>query len=90
MTREMELVDGLFREDVDYRDEGCDLSPSCLNCPLPRCRYDEPGGSRQLAKGPRDREVVRRRREEGASIAELARSFGLSKRTVHRIVRKDR
>ena len=20
-----------------YRDEGCDLADSCLNCPLPRC-----------------------------------------------------
>jgi len=88
--QEMELGTDSLPQDVYYRDEGCDLSPSCLNCPLPRCRYDEPGGSRQLAKGPRDREVVRRRREEGASIAELARSFGLSKRTVHRIVRKDR
>ncbi|MFC2011982.1 hypothetical protein ACFLVU_02510 [Chloroflexota bacterium] len=27
-----------------YRDEGCDLAESCLNCPFARCVYDEPGG----------------------------------------------
>ena len=26
-----------------YRDDGCDISESCLTCPLPRCRYEEPG-----------------------------------------------
>ena len=28
-----------------YRDEGCELADSCLNCPLSKCIYDEPGGS---------------------------------------------
>jgi hypothetical protein len=23
-------------------DTGCDASPSCLRCPLPRCKFDEP------------------------------------------------
>lgn len=25
-----------------YRDRGCNLYASCLRCPLPACRYDEP------------------------------------------------
>ena len=25
-----------------YQDTGCELAPSCLNCPLARCKYDEP------------------------------------------------
>ena len=28
-------------EHARYKDEGCELSPSCLRCPLPRCQYDE-------------------------------------------------
>lgn len=29
-----------FITQATYRDDGCALSPSCLNCPLPRCIYD--------------------------------------------------
>lgn len=24
----------------NFRDAGCEIAPSCLACPLPRCRYD--------------------------------------------------
>lgn len=35
----------------DYADTGCDLEPSCLNCRLPRCRYDmEPGEVMHLVR----------------------------------------
>ncbi len=34
-------------EHADYRDTGCDLAPSCLRCPLRRCRYDEPRAVRR-------------------------------------------
>ena len=31
--------------DVVYSDTGCKaVSPSCLNCPLPKCKYDDPEG----------------------------------------------
>ena len=33
----------LLPERYPYRDEGCEVSPSCLKCPLPQCKYDEPG-----------------------------------------------
>ena len=32
-------------EHTDYRDTGCDLSRSCLRCPLARCKYDARGNS---------------------------------------------
>ena len=25
-----------------YEDTGCEVSPSCLTCPLPQCKYDDP------------------------------------------------
>lgn len=31
---------------MHYRDTGCSLAPRCLECPLPRCRYDEPTPAR--------------------------------------------
>lgn len=73
----------------EYRDEGCTLFPSCLECPLSRCRYDEQAeGQRRTALKLRDREVMRQRRETGEGAAELARIFGVSTRTVQRIIRR--
>ena len=28
-------------EYANYKDEGCELAPSCLRCPFARCKYDE-------------------------------------------------
>ena len=76
-------------EHLEYRDSGCDLAPSCLRCPLVRCRYDEPGGARALLQSSRD-EAVQRRREEGAGIDGLAAEFALSRRSVFRILARGR
>ncbi|HXG42135.1 MAG TPA: helix-turn-helix domain-containing protein [Dehalococcoidia bacterium] len=76
-------------EHTDYRDTGCDIHPSCLSCPLPRCRYDEPGGIRALLGAYRDRQIVALRRQ-GVGIEELARRFGVSRRTVFRALEKAR
>jgi len=76
-------------EYIAYRDGGCDLSPSCLRCPLERCRYDEPGGARALLQTSRD-EAVRRRREGGLGIDAVAAQFGLSRRSVFRILARGR
>ncbi len=76
-------------EHTQYADIGCDLHPSCLTCPLVRCRYDEPGGARRLLQGPRD-QAVQRRREEGIAIDALAAEFDLSRRSVFRILARGR
>ena len=68
-----------------YRDDGCDIHPNCLTCPLARCRYDEPGGLRALVNAHRDREIVEMRLS-GAGVGELAGRFGLSRRSVFRIL----
>jgi hypothetical protein len=68
-----------------YRDDGCDVNPSCLTCPLPRCRYEEPGGLRALLNEARDLEIVALR-ARGVSVAELAGRFGVSRRTVFRVL----
>ena len=76
-------------EHLDYRDGGCDLSPTCLRCPLVRCRYDEPGGARKLLQSTRDL-VVQQRREEGAGVDALAEEFAISRRSVFRILARGR
>jgi len=73
-----------------YRDEGCDLYASCLTCPLPRCRYDKPGGARAIFNLRRDREIRHLRRRQNLPVDTLARRYGVSRRTVFRILRKGR
>ena len=29
-----------------YLDDGCEVATKCTQCPLPLCRYDDPGGFR--------------------------------------------
>ena len=77
-------------ENTHYTDSGCDLHPSCLTCPLVRCRYDEPGGARRLFSDERDRRIVRLQHEEQLSIDLLAQRFGVSRRTVFRVLARAR
>ncbi len=70
-----------------YRDEGSELADSCLNCPLSKCIYDEPGGRQRWLKRQRDRQIVRLFTIEGKGVKELALMFGLSQRTVQRALK---
>jgi hypothetical protein len=72
-------------EHTSYADTGCDLHPACLSCPLARCRYDEPGGARKLLSDERDRSIIELRRE-GRPISAIASRFGVSRRTVFRVL----
>ncbi len=68
-----------------YQNNNCDVSTSCLTCPLPRCRYEEPGGLRALLNKTRDEQIATQR-ATGVPVAELATRFGVSRRTVFRVL----
>ncbi len=70
-------------EYCDYRDEGCDRAPSCLDCPFPRCLYEVPHDRRRWVTRTRNGGMARLRRE-GWKIGELAVLYGVSERTVQR------
>jgi hypothetical protein len=72
-------------ESTRYADDGCDIHPNCLTCPLPRCRFDEPGGLRAILNAQRDEEIAELRRK-GTPVGDLAGRFGVSRRTVFRIL----
>jgi hypothetical protein len=76
-------------EHTSYTDSGCDIHVSCLTCPLVRCRYDEPGGARKLLSDERDRTILELRRE-GRPISAIATRFGVSRRTVFRVLAHSR
>ena len=73
-----------------YRDEGCEFAATCLNCPYPTCIYELPGGRQHWLKGARGREVIRLFTTGGKSIKELASTFGISRRTVQRILKRSK
>jgi len=72
-----------------YQDNGCELAASCLNCPLARCIYDEPGGRQRYMKRLRNKEIVRLFASEGKDLKELAAIFGISQRTVQRALKRE-
>lgn len=74
----------LLPEYCQYKDEGCDLADSCLNCPFPQCIYEQPRGRQRWLKRLRDKEMVRLFTGEGRGVRELASMFGVSARTVQR------
>ncbi len=85
--RKNEIKLDLPPEYCRYRDEGCELAGSCLNCPLPNCIFDEPGGKQRWLKRLRAREMARLFTTKGKGIKELAVMFGVSERTVQRALK---
>jgi DNA-binding NarL/FixJ family response regulator len=73
----------LLPDDINWRDGGCDFSPSCLNCPLPRCVEEEPRGQQRLRMDARKKRMLELKKD-GKSVKEIAGLFGISTRTVQR------
>jgi hypothetical protein len=79
VTQELDLLP----QDIHWRDEGCDLFPSCLNCPRSRCIEEEPRGKQRLRSQARA-ERMAALKGEGRSVTAIAEMFGVSTRTVQR------
>jgi hypothetical protein len=75
----------MLPEETRYRDDGCAVSASCLNCPLARCRYDDNRTLRAILNEPRDLQIVELK-EKGMPATEISARFGISKRTIFRIL----
>jgi DNA-binding NarL/FixJ family response regulator len=79
----------LLPEEIDWRDEGCEVFPSCLSCPLPRCVEEQPRGQQRLKMSARNRRMAELRRR-GKSVKEIADLFGVSQRTVQRALKNQK
>lgn len=77
----------LLPEYCCYQDRGCELADSCLDCPLVKCIYDQPGGKQHWLKQMRNKEIVRLFTTEGKTVKELALMFSVSQRTVQRALK---
>ena len=81
-----ELTLDTLPERYPYRDDGCQVSPSCLHCPLPKCKYDDPGWYQRQLRQRRDLAIRRARRAQGLTVPQLSQLFGVSQRTVFRAI----
>ena len=71
--------------------DGCSDHPTCLTCPFETCRYDmSPEAFRVLRRRHRDRERVAIIETESLTAEQAAARFGVTKRTVVRMVRRAR
>ncbi len=71
-----------------YQDNGCEFADSCLNCPFPECLYAEPGGKQRWLKCLRGEAVLRLFTSRGKTVKDLALMFGVSRRTIQRILKQ--
>ncbi len=76
----------LLPEFCQYRDDGCELAPACLECPFPDCLYEQFRGNLVKIKYLRDREIIRLHKEEKMDGPELSQRFHVSLRTVRRVL----
>jgi len=76
----------LLPDEINWRDEGCEVFQACLSCPLPRCVEEEPRGQQRLRLAARNKRMVELRRS-GKSVTDIAGLFGVSQRTVQRALR---
>ena len=75
---------------VEYADTGCDLFHSCLSCPRRRCKYDEPAEAQRERSLRQDQMRLDLMTREGLTVREAAVRFGVTARTVHRILARAR
>ena len=73
-----------------YEDTGCEASDSCLDCPLPMCRYDDPAWYNRNRRLARDFRIVQAMQQESLSVEETAIRFSITARTVFRVIQRCR
>ena len=73
-----------------YEDTGCEVAPSCLSCPLPQCKYDDPVWFQRHRRLARDLKVWSTMQSERLTADEAAQRFSVTVRTIFRITHRCR
>lgn len=86
MSQQKQRIGGYLPEDLEYRDTGCSLAGSCLECPFPECIDGAPGGKRHYLKQQRNSEISRLY-DTGKTSKDLSVLFNISRKTIQRAIR---
>ena len=89
LTSKNELTDTI-PEFCHYEDTGCEVSAACLDCPLPRCKFDDPAWYQRNRRLAKDFQVMYTIQQERLSMEEAAERFSVTVRTVFRILQRCR
>jgi hypothetical protein len=73
-----------------YEDTGCEVAPVCLECPLPRCKFDDMVWYSKYRRMARDLRIMSIIEREELSIEDAAARFSVTKRTVFRVQQRCR
>jgi len=73
-----------------YEDTGCEVSDACLDCPLPQCKYDDPGWFQRNRRLARDFKIWSAMQQEDLTVEDAAKRFAVTVRTIFRIMRRCR
>jgi len=81
--------------EAEYADTGCELSPSCLSCPLPVCKEDDHLVSVRLRTAALDQRVydawllqLVADRPQGKAVTTVAKEIGVTERTIFRSLKR--
>lgn len=73
-----------------YQDTGCEVTPYCLECILPQCKYDDPMWYQRWKRQRRNRQIIAALDEGMLTVEGIAQRFRLTPRTIFRIRQRDR
>ncbi len=72
-----------------YKDEGCEVSPSCLRCPLPVCKYDDPRAYGIYRRNQLIDTPIMAALNSGLSVGATSRQCSVDIRTVFRVMARN-
>ena len=73
-----------------YPDTGCEVATACLDCPLSRCKHDDPEWYTLGRQIGRDLAIHQEMIRDGLSVSAAAFRFGVLRRTIYRIKQRCR
>lgn len=72
-------------EYTDHPDTGCEASSKCLECPLSKCKHDDPAAYQRWRRQRLDSARMATMARDNLTVAEAAERFNITIRTVFRI-----
>ena len=82
----MHRSDALPGRPSQYGDDGCEVAPHCVDCPLEICQYDLPPNQRASLRNSARNVLIREAAAEGARRSEIAEAARLSERSIYRLL----